>query len=117
MQMVRRPVWNKNGLRVFQALSFLAALPRRAITTTVNPLPALAHANVLSTIGKTPLIKLNRMAPRDDVDIWVKCEQFNPMSSVKDRLALGLIEWAEEAGKLMPGQVCVRLVSGEHARA
>ena len=117
MQMVRRPVWNKNGLRVFQALSFLAALPRRAITTTVNPLPALAHANVLSTIGKTPLIKLNRMAPRDDVDIWVKCEQFNPMSSVKDRLALGLIEWAEEAGKLRPGQVCVRLVSGEHARA
>jgi cysteine synthase A len=46
------------------------------------------------------------------VDVWVKCEAFNPMSSVKDRLALGLIEWAEQNGKLSPGQTVVEASSG-----
>ena len=78
---------------------------------TVNPSPALQHKNVLSTIGKTPLIRLNRMAPKD-VDVFVKCEAFNPMSSVKDRLALGLIEWAEQNGKIKPGQTVVEASSG-----
>ena len=78
---------------------------------TVNPMPALQHKSVLSTIGKTPLIRLNRMASKD-VDVFVKCEAFNPMSSVKDRLALGLIEWAEQNGKLKPGQTVVEASSG-----
>lgn len=68
-------------------------------------------STILQTVGKTPLVKLNRMAP-DGVDVFVKCEMFNPMGSVKDRLALGCIEWAEKEGHLKPGQTVVECSSG-----
>lgn len=66
---------------------------------------------ILETVGSTPVIRLNRMAP-PGVEIYVKAEAFNPMGSVKDRLALGVIEAAEAAGTLRPGQTVVEATSG-----
>jgi len=76
-----------------------------------NPLPALRHESILSTVGKTPVVKINRLAP-EGVNVYVKCEAFNPMGSVKDRLALGIIEWAEHHGQIKPGQTVVEASSG-----
>ena len=59
--------------------------------------------NILETVGNTPIVRLNKLAP-DGVNVYVKIESFNPMGSVKDRLALGVIEDAEAAGALQPGQ-------------
>jgi len=52
------------------------------------------HKDILSTVGRTPVVRLNRLAP-EGVEVWVKVEAFNPLGSVKDRLALGVIEAAE----------------------
>ena len=70
-----------------------------------------AHASILDTIGNTPVVKLNKIAP-DHVELFVKLEAFNPMGSVKDRLALGVIEAAERDGTLRPGQTIVEATSG-----
>jgi cysteine synthase A len=69
------------------------------------------HENILGTIGRTPVIRLQRLAPAG-VNIFVKDEAFNPMGSVKDRLALGIIEDAERAGTLKPGQTVLEVTSG-----
>jgi len=69
------------------------------------------YDNILGTIGNTPVVKINRMAP-DHVNLYVKIEAFNPMSSVKDRLALGIIEDAEKSGELKPGQTVIEATSG-----
>ena len=69
------------------------------------------HDNILSTIGSTPVVRLNRLGP-DNVNLYVKIESFNPMSSVKDRLALGIIEDAEKSGALKPGQTVIEATSG-----
>jgi len=68
-------------------------------------------ANILGTIGNTPVIKINRLAP-DGIDLYVKMEAFNPLGSVKDRLALGVIEDAERRGVLKPGQTVIEATSG-----
>jgi len=68
-------------------------------------------ANVLDTIGDTPVIRINNLAP-DNVTIYVKAEAFNPGASVKDRLAVNIIEAAEREGKLKPGQTVVEATSG-----
>ena len=67
--------------------------------------------NILETIGNTPVVKINRLAPAD-VNLFVKIEAFNPLGSVKDRLALGVIEDAERSGQLKPGQTVVEATSG-----
>ena len=67
--------------------------------------------NILQTVGNTPVVNLNNIGPKD-VNVYVKVESFNPMGSVKDRLALGVIEAAEIAGKLKPGQMVVEANSG-----
>lgn len=67
--------------------------------------------NILGTVGNTPIVKINRLAP-DHVNLYVKIEAFNPMGSVKDRLALGIIEDAERRGTLKPGQTVVEATSG-----
>lgn len=67
--------------------------------------------NILETIGNTPVVRLNKLAP-DGVNVYVKIESFNPMGSVKDRLALGVIEDAERSGALQPGQTVVEATSG-----
>jgi len=68
-------------------------------------------ANILGTIGNTPVVKINRLAP-DGIDLYVKVEAFNPLGSVKDRLALGVIEDAERRGVLKPGQTVIEATSG-----
>jgi cysteine synthase A len=67
--------------------------------------------DILGTIGDTPIVRLNKLAPRH-VSLYVKIEAFNPMGSVKDRLALGVIEDAERRGDLKPGQTVVEATSG-----
>src|SRR3984957_9036517 len=68
-------------------------------------------ANILETIGNTPVVRINKLAPAD-VNVFVKIEAFNPLGSVKDRLALGVIEDAERKGLLKPGQTVVEATSG-----
>lgn len=67
--------------------------------------------SILDVIGQTPLVRVNRMAT-PGVNVYVKCENINPGGSVKDRLAAGIIEWAEMTGALQPGQTVVEASSG-----
>lgn len=67
--------------------------------------------NILETIGNTPVVRINRLAP-PDVNLFAKIEAFNPLGSVKDRLALGVIEAAEKSGDLKPGQTVIEATSG-----
>src|ERR1700752_5531881 len=67
--------------------------------------------SILGTVGRTPIVRINKLAPAH-VNLYVKIEAFNPMGSVKDRLALGVIEDAERTGKLSPGQTVVEATSG-----
>ena len=69
------------------------------------------YENILETIGNTPLVKLNRLAPAG-VNVYVKVEAFNPMGSVKDRMARAVIERAEQIGALKPGQTVIEATSG-----
>ena len=69
------------------------------------------YNNILETIGRTPIVKLNKLAPAG-VNVYVKVESFNPMGSVKDRLALSVIETAERGGQLSPGQTVIEATSG-----
>jgi cysteine synthase A len=69
------------------------------------------YTDILQTIGRTPVVRINRLAPAH-VNLWVKVEAFNPLGSVKDRLALGVIEAAERSGELKPGQTVVEATSG-----
>jgi cysteine synthase A len=69
------------------------------------------YANILETVGNTPVVKINKLAP-PGVNLFVKIEAFNPLGSVKDRLALGVIEDAEKTGKLKPGQTVIEATSG-----
>src|SRR3954471_18680055 len=69
------------------------------------------YANILETIGNTPVVRIGKLAP-PDVSLFVKIEAFNPLGSVKDRLALGVIEDAERTGKLRPGQTVIEATSG-----
>ncbi|TNF87588.1 MAG: PLP-dependent cysteine synthase family protein, partial [Gammaproteobacteria bacterium] len=69
------------------------------------------YDNILDAIGNTPLIKLQRLAP-EGVNVYVKAEAFNPMGSVKDRMALAVIEAAEASGALKPGQTVIEATSG-----
>jgi cysteine synthase A len=71
----------------------------------------MIYDDILGTIGNTPVIRINRLAP-PHVTMYVKCEAFNPLSSVKDRLAIGIIEDAERRGTLKPGQTVVEATSG-----
>src|ERR1700752_1849839 len=67
--------------------------------------------SILGTVGRTPIVRINKLAPAH-VNLFVKIEAFNPMGSVKDRLALGVIEDAERRGLLRPGQTVVEATSG-----
>jgi len=70
------------------------------------------YDSIIQTIGRTPIIKLQRMSPQGGADVYVKLESENPGGSVKDRLALGVIEWAEKHGQLKPGQTVIEATSG-----
>jgi cysteine synthase A len=71
----------------------------------------MIYESILQTIGRTPIVRINRLAP-DHVTMYVKCEFFNPMASVKDRLAIAIIEDAEKRGTLKPGQTVIEATSG-----
>jgi len=71
----------------------------------------MIYDSILQTIGRTPVVRVNHIAPKH-VTIYVKCEYFNPLSSVKDRLAIAIIEDAEKRGVLKPGQTVVEATSG-----
>ena len=71
----------------------------------------MPFANVLETIGKTPVIRINRLFG-PDAQVWVKSERANPGGSIKDRIALGMIEAAEKAGQLKPGGTIIEPTSG-----
>jgi cysteine synthase A len=71
----------------------------------------MIYDSILKTIGNTPVVRLNRMAP-DNQNIYVKVEAFNPLASVKDRLAIAIIEDAEARGQLKPGDTVVEATSG-----
>jgi cysteine synthase A len=71
----------------------------------------MIYDNILGTIGRTPVVRINRLAPAG-ITMYVKCEFFNPLSSVKDRLAIAIIEDAERRGALKPGQTVVEATSG-----
>ena len=67
--------------------------------------------SILGTVGNTPVVRINKLAPKG-VNLYVKVEAFNPLGSVKDRLALGVIEAAERDGSLKPGQTVIEATSG-----
>jgi cysteine synthase len=69
------------------------------------------YANILETVGNTPVVRINKLGP-PGVNLFVKIEAFNPLGSVKDRLALGVIEDAEKTGRLKPGQTVIEATSG-----
>ena len=71
----------------------------------------MIYNNILETIGNTPVVRLNNTGP-DHVDLYVKVESFNPLASVKDRLALAIVNDAEKRGTLKPGQTIVEATSG-----
>jgi len=71
----------------------------------------MIHDSILGTIGRTPIVRINRIAPAGTT-MYVKCEFFNPLSSVKDRLAIAIIEDAERTGVLRPGQTVIEATSG-----
>ena len=71
----------------------------------------MLYDSILGTIGKTPIVRIHRLAPAH-VTMYVKCEFFNPCASVKDRLAIAIIEDAERTGALAPGQTVVEATSG-----
>jgi len=67
--------------------------------------------SILGTVGNTPVVRINKLGPKG-VNLYVKIEAFNPLGSVKDRLALGIIEAAERDGSLKPGQTIIEGSSG-----
>src|SRR5438309_8267529 len=69
------------------------------------------YKSILETVGNTPVVKIGKLAP-PGIDLYVKIEAFNPLGSVKDRLALGVIEDAERSGSLKPGQTVIEATSG-----
>lgn len=70
------------------------------------------YTSIDQLIGNTPLLKLNRIVPEDAADVYVKLEFFNPAGSIKDRIALSMIEKAEAEGKLKPGDTIIEPTSG-----
>jgi cysteine synthase A len=70
------------------------------------------YNNIIETVGSTPLVKLNRLTEKLEADVYVKCEFFNPLSCVKERIGKHMIEVAEKEGKLKPGGVIIESTSG-----
>ena len=70
------------------------------------------YENILETIGKTPLVKINKLNPKPHIPLYAKVEGFNPTGSIKDRIALKMIEQAEECGALKPWKTIIEPTSG-----
>lgn len=72
----------------------------------------MIYNNITDLVGKTPIIKLNNLTDENAATVYVKLESFNPGSSVKDRIALAMIEAAEKEGKIKPGDTIIEPTSG-----
>ncbi|QBR83199.1 pyridoxal-phosphate dependent enzyme [Legionella israelensis] len=72
----------------------------------------MIYDNILATIGKTPIVKINRLAQDLDCELYAKCEFFNPGGSVKDRIAFEMIKNAEQSGRIKPGDTLIEPTSG-----
>lgn len=72
----------------------------------------MIHSNILSTIGQTPVVRINRIGQDLDCDLYAKCEFFNPAGSVKDRIGYAMIKKAEEEGRIKPGDTLIEPTSG-----
>jgi len=72
----------------------------------------MIYKNILQTIGRTPMIRINRLNPNPDVEIYAKLEGFNPTGSIKDRIALKMIEQAENSGELTKDKIIIEATSG-----
>ena len=72
----------------------------------------MVKKNILGTIGGTPMVRVNRLCPNPNVNIYAKLEGFNPTGSIKDRIALRMIEEAEQDGRLTPGKTIIEPTSG-----
>ena len=72
----------------------------------------MVKKNILGTIGGTPMVRINRLCPNPNVNIYAKLEGFNPTGSIKDRIALRMIEEAEQDGRLTPGKTIIEPTSG-----
>ena len=72
----------------------------------------MIYNNILETIGNTPMVRINRMSPNPRVEIYAKLEGFNPTGSIKDRIAVAMVEQAEAEGKLFPGKTIIEPTSG-----
>ena len=99
------------GLNVHCSDAAPHAYIRLSRSNSLTPRQMTRFANILETIGNTPVVKVGRLAPAG-IDLYVKLESFNPLGSVKDRLALGVIEDAERTGALKPGQTVIEATSG-----
>jgi cysteine synthase A len=92
------------------AASFLQNLTKQGFAANRKQM-SRKFENILQTVGNTPIVKIGKLAP-PGINLFVKIEAFNPLGSVKDRLALGVIEEGEQSGKLKPGQTVVEATSG-----
>lgn len=72
----------------------------------------MIYDNILGTIGSTPMVRLNHFSPNRQVNIFAKLEGFNPTGSIKDRIAVKMIEEAEREGRLTPGKTIIEPTSG-----
>ena len=72
----------------------------------------MIHDNVLSTIGDTPIVKINKIAKNLDCNVYAKCEFFNPGGSIKDRIGWNMVEEAEKSGRIKPGDILIEPTSG-----
>ena len=72
----------------------------------------MVYNNILETIGSTPMVRINKICPKPGVNIYAKLEGFNPTGSIKDRIAVAMVEQAEREGKLYPGKTIIEPTSG-----
>jgi cysteine synthase A len=72
----------------------------------------MIHDNVLTTIGDTPIVKINKIAKNLDCNVYAKCEFFNPGGSIKDRIGWNMVEEAEKSGRIKPGDTLIEPTSG-----
>ena len=72
----------------------------------------MIHDNVLSTIGDTPIVRINKIAKKLDCNVYAKCEFFNPGGSIKDRIGWNMVEEAEKSGRIKPGDTLIEPTSG-----
>src|SRR6266496_6835022 len=99
--MIRRPP--RSTLFPYTTLFRTHSAAGEMISSALRNMPALAVENMLDLIGGTPIVRLRHLVDATMADVFCKCEQFNPGGSLKDRIALSMVEAAEREGRIRPG--------------